>query len=201
MIPEGVFAEDRAKPAEIAAIQRQKALAERVTANYNQMIVEIERAKKEKDRARAQDMEKKKIAERYWCVHCGIVFPEGTDFAKPDDKCPTCSCNIGGFVYNKPPTKNKEKTERRKKMKWLPKLLRRVIVLWCGYGLVQLVLLVHPKVCWLADKWYWKNPDNWTSENSAILGTWTLLVAGAVAVGVIICGVHYFSKWLFNEKK
>lgn len=80
-------------------------------------------------------------------------------------------------------------------MKLLPKVLRRLIVVWCVYGLARLCILVNPLVVRLAELMF-----DWEISSADVAGTWVLL---AIASGtcVFLCVLlHRFAAWLFNEK-
>lgn len=85
-----------------------------------------------------------------------------------------------------------------KNMKLLPKILRRIIVVWCLYGVARLCILMNPHVLWIGAQ---VGPDN--SQHQIIADAtegWSLCIT---AVGLCLLasyGIHCFSSWLFNEK-
>lgn len=97
--------------------------------------------------------------------------------------------------------KSKQEYRKENKMSWFPKILRRVIVLWCLYGLVRLVLLAHPHVVRLALVIRAGCPDYGSSRGDAVITTWILLLSGTVLFAGATYVVHVFSRWLFNERK
>lgn len=84
------------------------------------------------------------------------------------------------------------------KMKWISKVIRRIMMSWCLYGLYLLVVLCNPFVAIVGHSIcgekcaepYW----------SHALGGWLLILAGGAIVYGISYGVHKLSTILFNEK-
>jgi hypothetical protein len=83
-------------------------------------------------------------------------------------------------------------------MKWVPKILRRIIVLWCVVGFAKLCILVNPYVQLIA-KYF--SPEHFAEHPiDATAAAWVILIT-AIGCGVVLMiGIHWFTKWLFNER-
>lgn len=104
----------------------------------------------------------------------------------------------GPFYKDRPSNHFKSKGN---KMKVLPKILRRAIVVWCLYGLYEIVLLVHPFVRTLALASYERSPEIYDNKVDAITSYWLLCISAVFIFVAGSYGVHKFSAWLFNENK
>jgi hypothetical protein len=80
-------------------------------------------------------------------------------------------------------------------MTLLKTILRRVIVVWCLYGISRWCILVNPLVVRLAGLIY-----DGEIKTSDVARTWFWLILAAVFLIVICLSLHVFTKWLFNEK-
>jgi hypothetical protein len=85
------------------------------------------------------------------------------------------------------------------KMNWLAKVLRRAVVLWCVYGLVQVGILVNPMVAGIGNFLAAEDAAGHPVQCN-ILG-WVICFGALVIVGVACTAIHKFSTWLFNERK
>ena len=91
------------------------------------------------------------------------------------------------------------------------KLLRRAMVVWCVYGIVKLCILVNPLLFWVAGKvtpYYYDRsmyPSlksvTWDSSSpEQIVCVWLIALLGAIVAGIVVCGIHYAAKAIFNER-
>jgi len=97
-------------------------------------------------------------------------------------------------------------------MKLIPKLIRRIIMIWVFYGVYKFCIFVNPYLFWIAQKIKPVYDDNsrwstipdipWDSSDSEqIFEVWFFTLVFIIVLGLIIAGIHYFSEWLFNEGK
>ena len=83
------------------------------------------------------------------------------------------------------------------------KLLHRVVVVWCLYGLVRLCILVNPLLFMLCRisglKW---NSDTAMdiTEPGHVLGVWVAFALTAGLLFLLGAAVHAFSNWFFSKQ-
>lgn len=94
----------------------------------------------------------------------------------------------------------------------IKKMLHRVTVVWCLYGLVRLCIFVNPLLFRLMKLFmpvyednsaYQHIPDEpWNpADPEQILMVWFLVI---VAIGIIVgisAAIHHFANWFFSTKK
>ena len=91
------------------------------------------------------------------------------------------------------------------------KLLRRAMMVWCVYGIVKLCILVNPLLFWVAGKVrpYYYDRSMYSSFKSVtwdssspeqIVYVWFIALLGAIVAGIVVCGIHYAAKAIFNER-
>lgn len=151
------------------------------------------------------------------CPHCGESLEPWADFIK----CPNCKkiveiqaarkiewekkkkrCNEAVDVRAAVEIKPKKKEKGAIEMKWLKKLMRRAIIVWCLWGLMWLVVVLNPYICKLSKLFDTILPGAplELSDRAHIALGWFYIV---LALGIVIC-IRFFlyilAQWLFNEK-
>lgn len=83
----------------------------------------------------------------------------------------------------------------------IAKLVRRLIIIWCLWGVIRLCIFMHPFLMGVAKRadpnYFVRSPAS--VEDGAIV--WFILLLGAIVVVVIVAAIHCFSSWLFKENE
>lgn len=94
----------------------------------------------------------------------------------------------------------------------LKKMLHRVFVIWCLYGLVKLCIFVNPWLFRLAkvikpvyednSEWEFIEDVPWNSSSpEQIITLWLFVFVCLFALFLASAILHGFSRWFFNENK
>lgn len=174
---------------------------------------EWELLKKEEKPIEPNDVKKVKCEDSVGagiCVQCGGVFHNSV-LQKDnlnDTWCERCWKSREGtlWLYDKYQENIKDKSNRKEnKMKWLPKILRRVILLWVFYGAWKLAVFACPWIIRLSHflpDGMWLDTNGKTCEDGwRIFGMTLIIILGSFIIGLSIFGIHKFAAWLFNESK
>jgi len=78
------------------------------------------------------------------------------------------------------------------------KLLRRIAILWCLYGLVKVCIFVNPWLFCVAKMI--KPYEPWDSTSAFQISlVWAVVLFALGIAGIICCVIHYLSEWFFGE--
>jgi len=94
----------------------------------------------------------------------------------------------------------------------LKKMLHRIVIIWIGYGLVRLCILVNPwlfRLVKVVKPVYEDNSEYstfedvlWNSGNiEQIIVLWLFVFICLFALFIVSAVLHGFSRWFFNENK
>lgn len=79
----------------------------------------------------------------------------------------------------------------------IKKILHRITVVWCLYGLVRFLMFVHPYLLWCFAK---VDPAFKTDSDGPVI-MWFVTVFGLLILFVLGVAIHQFSNWFFNTTK
>jgi len=89
------------------------------------------------------------------------------------------------------------------------KLLHRITVVWCLYGLVRVCIIANPLAFRLIKifKPLWDDNSRWShledepwnmADPFHIVCVWFWVAVGIVVIMAISAGIHHFANWFFN---
>lgn len=137
------------------------------------------------------------------CPNCGrgSWFCQDPEIDRCTDKIACRACHTSHPIADWELMYDLKGNKKRKgrQMKWLAKVLRRVIVLWCVYGLVRICVWANPFVMKLAKLVFAE--DFVYNPGASTAGIWFLLILALGGIVLAIYALHCFAAWLFNEKK
>ena len=80
----------------------------------------------------------------------------------------------------------------------IKKLVHRVILAWCLYGLYLIMSAAHPYLLWLMIKY---GPVSSPVDSFDHFMIWLLTLIGIGAMALVYCGLSEFCSWIFKEKE
>lgn len=76
------------------------------------------------------------------------------------------------------------------------KALHRIVVIWCLYGLVRVLMFVHPHLLWC----FAKVDPAFKNDSDGPYIMWVATVFGLFFLFLLGLLIHAFSNWFFNTK-
>ncbi len=92
------------------------------------------------------------------------------------------------------------------------KMFRRIVIVWCIYGLVRICVFLNPwlfRLCKII-KPHFEDNSKWSTIPSIewdcastlqILAVWIITLIVALIGFLIVLAIHSFSGWFFNEEE